>query len=465
MSMKGEQKLMTMKKTIAVTMIAAAISTAAASGAYAAPAPAAAVQIVQGTLNVNGVDTQVRTIVSGSVQLIAVRDLALSLGAELGHNGSSYYLKLNDSIVEFKADSKQITVNGSAQQLSLPVLKVQGVNYIDSAVVSSLGATVDADGGIITINLLEAIDSAQWIGKGKLLASTYGEAGRTDYIVDSKTGKHEVLLVSMDTSDLAIAPDGARAAYVDGEGFVHILDLASKQDSKLGEDNSIKSELQWSADGKALYFLQGDKSSVVAKISAADGTVTKLLEDKVDYKSNLRVEGGTIAYTVVKTGKVTADDKKPVEEDAISIDMTGTEPQVYFYNVYQGDNKPVQLTTSTEDKIFLELSPYGTAYYVSVPEEGRATVASVNKEKQTAIAVAEGDVMQAVKHKEKLYVLTAGETNNLVYQIDLSTGSKKLINTLSDSVTSILPYGNQLALIEDGILYTFVGGSWKAITR
>ena len=61
----------------------------------------------------------------------------------------------------------------------------------------------------------------------------------------------------------------------------------------------------------------------------ADGTLTKVLEDKVDYKANLSVstDGTKFYYTVTKPGAVTAPDGKPVDADDVAIDTTGTEPQ------------------------------------------------------------------------------------------------------------------------------------------
>ena len=61
-----------------------------------------------------------------------------------------------------------------------------------------------------------------------------------------------------------------------------------------------------------------------------------MLDDKVDYKSNLSVsaDGRIFIYTVIKPGAVTADGSKPVDSDDVAIDMTGTEPQVYSFRCF-----------------------------------------------------------------------------------------------------------------------------------
>ncbi|MGO4376365.1 TolB family protein, partial [Paenibacillus sp. MCAF20] len=151
-------------------------------------------------------------------------------------------------------------------------------------------------------------------------------------LVNATNGKYELLLSSAGTSDLVVSPNGQNAAYTDANGAVYVIDLNSKESKQVSTDSSIKNELQWSQDGTALFFLQGDKNSIIAKVNLADGTVSKVLEDKVDYKANLDVsaDGTKFAFTVNKQPKVTADSNVDVALDDVAIDAAGTEAQVYF---------------------------------------------------------------------------------------------------------------------------------------
>ncbi|MFC4779223.1 hypothetical protein ACFO9Q_20720 [Paenibacillus sp. GCM10023252] len=457
---------MQMKKALVISALATALSaTSVSTAALAQSSQTTQTSIEQTIYSVNGKDESLRTIVSGDIILTSVRDLSNALGATVtAANGTV--------TVQFKEETLVLTA--ASEEFS--ITKVNGYNFVAAdAFAEALGVTYsDKDGkpSLSSADLLEAVETSRFLASGQLLVTKTTDTGRTDYIVDAATGEYKELFTSADTSELVISPSGEQAVYSDAEGKVYSLDLSSKQSKLLSEDLTIKNELQWSADGSSLYFLQGDKSSVIAKITVADGTVSKVLEDKVDYKANLRVsaDGKKFFYNVFKQPKVTADGTKDVELDDVAIDATGTEPQVYSYDASNATNKPVQLTTESEDKVFLELLADGSkAFFVSLSnnEESTGRLLSVDSSKQITTVFKDRDVYQLVNNGTKLYLLTAGvgATSN-IYEVDPATGQSKLLRVVKDTVSEIVvSKEGSIVVVQDGVLRVLVEGKWLNLTK
>ncbi|WP_053372777.1 stalk domain-containing protein [Paenibacillus sp. FJAT-27812] len=466
---------MQMKKAMVVSMIAAAISATAVTPIFAQTAASSqAAQVSQSNFLVNANPVSIRTVVDGGVTLASVRDIVNAVGATLHINSDhTVVVKLGETTLKLKIASKTITVNGVAAPLQHPAKEVAYSTYIEpTAFVQALGGTYE-DNTINTIKLLPGAEHAVWVNSSQLIVSNTAGEGREDYLVDAASGKYELLLASEGASELVLSPDGKSAAYSDPNGAVFIIDLSTKQAKQVSTDNSIKNELTWAKDGSALFFLQGDKSSVIAKVAVADGKVSKVLEDKVDYKANLKVsdDGTQFAFYVFKQPKVTADSSKEVDLDDVAIDATGTEPQIYYYNAATANNKPVQLTKDTADKVFLELAADGSKVsYVSVSAD-EASVGQLvtvdNTGKASTPLFADKDVYELVKGGSKLFLLTAdGNSTNAIYEIDSAAGTSKLVQTVSDSASELIVSGNSdIAALIDGQLAVSTQGKWKNITN
>jgi len=466
---------MQMKKAMVVSMIAAAITASAVTPVFAQTATAKyTTQINTASFLVNANPASVRTVVDGGVTLASVRDMTIAIGATLHINSDhTVVVKFGDKTLKLKIAAKTINVNGVATAIQHPAVEVAYSTFIEpAAFVEALGGTYE-DNTIHTVQMLDGAEHAIWVNSNQLIVSNTAGEGREDFLVDAATGKYELLLASSDTSELILSPDGKSVAYSDANGAVFTIDLSTKQAKPVSTDNSIKNELQWSKDGASIFFLQGDKSSVIAKINVADGKVSKVLEDKVDYKANLEVsaDGTQFAFYVYKQPKVTADSSKDVDLDDVAIDATGTEPQIYFYNTAVADNKPVQLTKDTSDKVFLKLAADGSKVsYVSVSAD-EASVGQLvtvdNTGKASTPLFADKDVYELVQGGSKLYLLTAdGNSTNAIYEIDSATGTNKLVQTVSDSATEIVVSGNaNFAALIDGQLAVSVQGKWKNITN
>lgn len=464
-----------MRKAIAVSVMAAIVSTSAIGAASAAAAtvkPAtASVQAQSATFKVNGNDVTLSVVKSNGETLIAIRDLSKALGASLSAKNGATVATLNGHTVELKPNAKQLVADGKAVALAQPVKNVNGVNYIAlRPFVAGLGGTVSIQAGVIsvsTIKLLEGAENPRFAGAGKLLVSKTEDNGRTDYLVDPKSGKSEVLLSSSDASDLVVAPNGAKAAYTDSNGAVYVIDLATKATSKISDDSNIKPELVWSSDSSVIFFLQGDKGSVIAKIDPASGTITKILDDKVDYKSNLNVspDGTKFVYVVTTLGKVTSDATN-VDEDKVDIDFSANQAQIFSFDASVKDGKPAPLTTSTDDKLFVASADGAKAYYVSVPNGDQdSPVLAVDASAQPTTVYGDSDVIESVLDGGKLYVLAAKADGNAIYEIDLATGAKKQLYAVSAEVSSIVVSGSQIAVVRNGQVLVNQGGAWALVTK
>ncbi|MCD9025905.1 stalk domain-containing protein [Cohnella silvisoli] len=478
---------MLLKKASIVSVLALAVGVSAVSAVSAATVTKASatkvgatkaspVQVTNSTYIVNGVSANISTFIEKGRTLVSVRGISTYLGAALQAVKGGVQATLNGHTVELKTNSNLIKVDGVEQQLTVPVKSVNGTTYVElKAYIQALGAQFakDASGATwIDANLLADIDHIQWIDSTSFIGSVENETGRFDYLVNAQTGKYKELLNAADASELVVSPNAMKAAYSNAIGEVFIIDLSTGASTKASADSSIKPELVWSPDGTALYFLQGDKGSVIAKLELASGTISKILEDKVDYKANLEVsaDGKTFTYTVTKPGAVVADSSKPVENDDVTIDTKGTEPQIYMYTVDPSNNKAVQLTTSSDDKVFIHASADASAVsYVSVSdEEGvKSTLITVSKNKAVNSLFIEKDVYQATLSGGKWYLLTEGNgTNQFIYEVDPATGAAKQLYTVSENVSEIVvKAGAPIAVINNGHVYVNINGHWKPTTK
>jgi hypothetical protein len=467
---------MLLKKASIVSVLALTVGVSAASAVSAATVTkVSAVQVANSTYIVNGATVKISTFFEKGKTLASVKELSSKLGAKLQPVKGGVQATLNGHTIELQTNSNTIKVDGVKQQLAVPVKAVNGTTYVElKAYIQALGAqfSKDASGTTwIDANLLANVDHIQWVDSTSLIASQENETGRVDFLVNAQTGKYQQLLDAADASELVVAPNATKAAYTNADGEVFVIDLSTKVSTKVSADINIKPELVWSADGSSLFFLQGDKGTVINKLDLATGTISKVLDDKVDYKANLDVsaDGKIFTYTVTKPGAVVADATKPVENDDVSIDMKGTEPQVFMFDSSVTDGKPVQLTTSADDKVFIHAAADGSnVAYASVSDTGvRSTLNLVYKDKNSKIVFSDKDVYQAVLSGGNWYLLTAGDANNqFIYKVDPATGVAKQLKTVSEAVSDIVvKEGAPIAVIANGHVLVDVNGHWKPTTK
>lgn len=342
---------------------------------------------------------------------------------------------------------------------------------IGTAAVSGVGAA-GADNA--KVDLLDQVDHVQWLDVNRLIASQETENGRVDYILYPATGKFEKLLDAADASELVVSHDGSKAAYSDSTGAVHVLDLVTKTAKTVSTDSSIKPELVWSADGTALYFLQGDKGSVICVLDVTSGAITKVLDDKKDYKGNLHVSanGKWLTYTITVPPVVTAPSDKAVEEDAVAIDdsTAATNMLQYANDATIKDNKAVQLTKSTDDKIVVGADRLGyESYYISVAAdaEGKSKLIAVTSAGKERTLFADEDVIQARYAGGTLYAMTSGaDGKNRIYAISTAGAAPTLLYAVSEETTGFeVSKSGVIAIEAEGKFYVDVNGVWTPVTR
>jgi len=470
---------MVLKKAFLASILTLAIGASAAGAVSAASATKASeTQAASAVYVVNGSTANISTIEENGIALAALREIAPKLGAKLQIADGGVRAKLNNRVVVMKIGSDAIQVDGAEQKLQVPVRSIKGVTYVElKTFVEALGGQFEKnEQGTTWIdsNLLADVDHIQWVDDSRFIASQETDSGRKDYLVDALTGHSERLRIPEGASELVAAPDGTKAAFTNANGEVFVLDFKAIRPYQASKDTSIKPELVWSADSSSIYFLQGDKGSVIAKLEPETGKIAKILEDKVDYKANLNVssDGLTFTYTVTKPGVVVADASKPVDADDVAIDMKGTEPQIYQFTVDPGakENKAVQLTSSSDDKVFVRAAADGSSVsYVSVgtDEAARSTLVTVGKDKKTVTLYNDKDVYDAVQSAGKWYVLTEGADGGLfVYEVDPVTSAAKQLYELNDTVTEIFAKdGAPFAIMDDGRVFVDSNGQWKPVTR
>lgn len=453
---------MFLSKASIVTVIAAAALATTASAANAATKPVTqAVEVASSVYTINGVSANIRTFVAEGKTQAALWELSGKLGAS----------------VDARSDGYTVTLNGNSLdlQLNVNVKKVAGVPYVElESFLQSLGALIESDATGTTwidAKLLGEVDRVQWLDANRLIASRDTEDGRIDYLVDAKTGRYAKLNLAPGASELVVAPNGQVAAYTNAAGEIHIIALGSHLTMKVSSDTSIKPELVWSADSKTIYFLQGDKGTVVSSLDLKSEKMSTVFEDKVDYKANLGVsaDGKTFTYTVTKPGAVVADANKPVEDDDVAIDTKGTEPQLFAYTVNPSvkDNKAVQLTSTATNKVFFAPAADGSSVtFVNVGSDDAAqsTLVKVAKDKTVKTVFDQADIYEAAQSGSSIILLTAGEGDNqAIYEID-AAGNSKLLYKVSGDVTDIIAKNGALAIIENGRVYVNVSGHWKPTT-
>ncbi|REE78896.1 copper amine oxidase-like protein [Paenibacillus taihuensis] len=468
---------MSMKKTLMITALAAALSTTA-TGVVSA-ATATGVTSAAATLNVMVNDTavQVRTIQAQGAAFVSLRDLGTAIGALFVVNvkaGVTGYVA--GHAVELHAGSNEAIVDGEAVTLEQAVQSVGGSYYIapeDFLTVFGVDGNVD-DEGALSVDSVQKVhaDAASWLDAGHLLASELTETGRNDYIVDAKTGAFKLVLASESASELTVSPNGALAAYTNEDGVVSVIDLKSSNFASrtVSTDNSIKPELVWAADSSAIYFLQGDKGTVIAKMNVADGTISTVLNDKVDYKSSLSVskDGTKFFYVVTKPGTVTADATKPVDADDVAIDTTGTEPQVFSFDASVKDGKPVQVTSQTDDKVFVGTTTDGSkGVYVSVVDGKPSTLVAVKADKTSTTLIGDKDVLAATIVEDTVYalVINSDDTTSLI-KVDVASGKTEELGKSDADVSEVIAApGTPVAVYADGAVQVVNGTTLKKVTK
>ena len=459
-----------MKRKVLGVALAFAISTAAI--------PVYADGIAQSLIHVDGRAVQVRTAEVHGLTGYAIRDLAQSVGATITWDAQQQAVTVTkgSNAVVFKAGSEVAMVNGQEVAVAVAPSILQGAMFVDvTTLMEALACDVAENGNdisISTVKLIEGASSPQWLFANRILVSTAGDEGVEYYVVDNTSKMFKRLIEGKANAvDVAVSKDGGKVAYSDDKGAVYVVDIFTGEVKEISKDSSIKSELQWSPKGDMIYYIAGEKSNAIAVMNVADGKVTTVFDDKVNYKSDLKVnaEGTKALFAVTKEGKFSD------VNGTLTVDTTGTEPQLYTANLGYKDAKAVQLTKDKDNKSSICLLGDGQAIYIGIDMENENSgfdlkIVSADGKTQKKL-VEDLNVMHVqVLRDDRVFALgTNASGEKAIYAVSPSTGAKAVITKVDASVVDFsyskdgsqlfvmvsTETGDGIALLENGKMTYF----------
>ncbi|MBT2290599.1 hypothetical protein J7E73_15975 [Paenibacillus albidus] len=444
---------------------------------HTAAAAAGPVKVKEGTAawTVNGSPVSFSTIDSSGYKLYSLSQVAGEIGAKviLAQGG----MELNDSkglhTVLIKPGAKSFQVDGAAQEFTVAPVLYGGKVYVElTKLVTALGGELEADSGaILSFARPEGtFDSLRWTADGSLIANKsdaelpvllkFGTAVEGDYHVFSSDDN---------ATELAVSPDQGWGAFSDETGLLHLINLSSGAIRALGTDNSVKTDLVWSADGKKIYFIQGDKQEKIAQISVDTGEVKTILADKVENKSELRISGDdkSAVYIVNVTG--VAKNDADSTEDSLTVDYSKAGEQLYKLDLSAKEAKPAALTTSPDNKLYPEILAGGSVVYLSADAEGDAanTLKEIKADGTASNIAFDVEVNWAENVGSGLVVSgTTADGSTVIYSLVASGAKTELFRTAGDvSEIAVSKDGARLAVVSDGKLSVIQGGKALQLTQ
>ncbi|MBP2000432.1 Tol biopolymer transport system component [Paenibacillus shirakamiensis] len=464
-----------------VTTVAAAGSAQAAAkpvkpSQTVAPAKTTAkFKVLNSNVQVDGQNSIVKTIQVGTEKLYAVRDLAdaVSAGIQLGKGD----IQLTDShgyhTVSIRPNVKTLQVDGASQDYTTAPKVQDGVVYVElEATINALGAELTSTGIYSQQRLEGDFSSPSFNDQGQVIVTKNDGDALQVFALNAALGTPNQILTSNESAaGAAISPDRKWGAFANESGQLFVYDLANGLAKQVGADSSTKTDLIWSADGKKIYFIQGDKQEKISYITVEDGKITELLADKVENKSDLQVDATDkkIAYLVNVTG--VAKNDADSTEDSLTIDYTGAGAQVYSLDTVTKGAKPVQLTKTTDNKLLPSFLSDGSLVYVSADPDDKAGIGSLKNISvdgtKTTDLVKDIDVtLDVVTREGKLIVAgikADGKTG--VFEVSATGTKTELYNTADDVSEVAVSKDGKLVLISGGKVVIVQGNKGIELTK
>ncbi|AIQ65186.1 hypothetical protein PSTEL_20740 [Paenibacillus stellifer] len=475
--MKKSQWLSVLMTSVLLTTAVSA-SVQAASGGSKAPvqntaAKTAKVKEGQASWTINGAQATLKTIEIGGYKLYALGQLTTALGASLTSGTGSVVITDAAGLhtITLKAGSKSYTVDGTARSFTTAPTVSGGKLYVElSAIVYGLGGELYGS----PLEILSAarpqgeFSTPQWAADGTILATLEGDAEQM-YKLSATPGTYRVLESDGQASGFAVSADRSQGAFTDETGQLYVINLSNGQIKALGTDTSVKTDLAWAADGKTLYFVQGDKQEKLAKVSVDTGEITTVLADKVENKSELGIspDGTKAVYIVNITG--TAKNDADSTEDSLTVDYSKAGEQLYTLDLTAKDAAPAAITTSDDNKLYPEIANDGTVTYLSADPNGNAlnTLKSVKTDKTAANLQLDIEPNWIEQAGSSLVVSgTAADGSSRIYSI-AATGAKTELFRTTESVSEVAVSadGSKLAVTINGKLWEIVNGKAVQLTK
>jgi len=399
------------------------------------------VKATKTAVSIDGQAAQLHAIIVGQKTLYSLSDLAKAFGVAINVDGKS----------------KTITLSGKGKKATFllhqpgsSVVKVNGNFYADlHGTVTKLGGEIEKGATlfIATNGFLKGLNfNPQWLSNEYVIVTNENDepVSKVVHIPSRK------VIATIASGDLSLSPDKKKGAYVDDNGQLFIVDLATKKATALGTDDDVKVELTWAPDGSSIYFFKGNNSDVIASMNVQTGEVTKIVDDKVKYKSDLRLsaDGTKLMYIAAKEAKANYTDESKTEID--TIDTTGTEPQLYVVDLTSQQKTPTAVTTDTNNKTFSFFAGDAIVYLSANPDDEnelpalKAIVGGQERNMATTMNIT------YVATKGNIVFVLVGEKNGS-YSIYRATAPQaqwtRIFNTKT-TITAIAPspFGNEIAV-------------------
>ncbi|MEC0093082.1 stalk domain-containing protein [Paenibacillus macquariensis] len=481
-------KLMTIM--VATTLVTSALAAGTAGAASAKPTnqavkkavakKAVAYKVVDSSINVNGSNVTLKSILVNQTPLYAVSDLAKALKVSATLSKGTITLTDTNAVhtVNIQPQSLKYLVNSANLTFKTAPIAQDGRTYVElGAIVEAIGGEVitgqaDKVNRILSVKRLSGtFDTLHWDATGNIVATQ--EDGETAqlYKINKSTYASESLSTSASAGSMTVSPDGQLGAFIDDNNMFSLLTISNGQVQILGSDTSVKTDLRWSADNKKVYFIQGDKQEKISYISLDTGKITTVLADKVENKSDVRVSSDEtkIVYIVNITGVAKTD--KDGTEESLTIDYSGAGAQVYSLDIATKDAKPAQLTKSNDNKLYPALLSGGNVVYMSADADN---VSATNVIKLVTVDGKSQDLVSNidVTFEDVSYdgiIIVAGiakDGSMKVIKVDSNGTQVELFSTKNDiSEVALSPDGTQLAVISDGKVIVITNGQQIQLTQ
>lgn len=427
------------------------------------------------SLKVDGNDKKVKALSFNGKQLYSVHDIAKLFSASTTVNNKEVTVTKKGKTIKLKLSNKAMVVNNKSVNLKENPILVKNVVYAE---LSDLIKAFDGEilplpnGFFVSTAGLVSGDTfnPQWIDNDIVLVTNEIDTESRSLLVSTSAKKG---LLTVNATELVVSPNGKQAIYSDENGSVYLVDLVTKKINGINlKDDSVKLEFVWSKDSQKVYFLQGDKSEVISFINVTDGSITKIFEDKLIYKTDLHmsIDGKKLLYVVGKEGSTSLTEGENPEVD--KIDLTGTEQQIYVINLDEVEPKAVPVTTSLDNKVFPSFLANGNIVYVSADAESDKLpdVKVINQESAVSTLISNKDIKDLFVTTKGEVMILAKESNgySVIYEWnDVTKRLKNIAQTKLEltsfsvskdgkSIVATTPgtIGEKLVLFKNGLMET-----------
>jgi hypothetical protein len=432
--------------------------------------------------NVDGATVSFRTINVNKTTLVAVSDLAKALKANITVSKGSITLidatKTNKIQIQSKSKSLNFLVNSNKFAFKTAPVTQDGRVYVElHTIVNALGGEIvagqaDKVNHILAIKRLSGeFSSLHWDATGNIIVSKEDGESTGVYKINKTTYRTDVLAESANVGSMKVSPNGEWGIFTDDNNQLSLVTLSNGQIQILGKDATVKTDLIWSSNSKKVYFIQGDKQEKISFVSVDTGDIKQLLVDKVENKSEIHVSDDetSIAYIVNITGIAKTDSEGT--EDSLTIDYSKAGAQLFLLDLTNIEAKPVQLTSSNDNKVYPSLLSGKKVVYLSADPENVDTtnvLKLVTEDGKLQDLISDIDVtFNEVSYKGYIVVIgIAKDGSTKVLKVAEDGTQTQLYTTANEISEAVLsPDGSQLAVISGGQVIIITNGQQIQLTK